>query len=350
MLAVDINKTLHWSPDTFLSANQNAPFAGLRGIGDYYTEGKLQQGLRGLRGYQVFAYDPGAMPGLGGYQVFAYDPAVSPGLGWISKNQPALGDCGCGCGGMGTCLGDDYYSSSISGLGFTMPDGGDFDISSLLPTSGGSGGGIANTMAAIAQFDPEPISGTALRIAAGATQFVASVEGFLGIGAGRREADQIVPIQNKVNYEVLAPAYSEMGQGTALNCASIATMYMAVFKAWQQWLHFLHDTQWSDGRAAQGAEATLAPYFNTILGSNAGAPGQYEKGGFEQIFEAKNCGSWLPAAGGTGMSAVAPTITTAPVYSAAGVTGLFSSASIQKYLPYALIGGALFALTRAKIF
>lgn len=349
MLATDLNKTLHWSPNTFLSPAQSAPFAGFRGMGDYFTEGKLQQGLRGLRGYQVFAYAPEISSGLGGYGVFNYDPALMPGLGWVAKKAPALGDCGCGCGGNGSCLGDDSFSSS---LGFTMPDdlgGGDFDISDLMPSPGETrGSGITDTMAMIAQFDPEPVSRTALTIAASAKNFVTGVENFFHIGAGRRTADQIVPTQNDIQHNVLEPAYAEMGQGQALNCASISTMYLSVFKSWQRWLHFLHDTHWIDPRAPQQAEATLAPYFNTILGSNGGAPGQYEKGGFEQIFEAKNCGTWVPTATQPGTGATPPVITpsTGPVTGPIYAGGVLSAQSIRQILPYALIGGAVYAISK----
>jgi hypothetical protein len=87
----------------------------------------------------------------------------------------------------------------------------------------------------------------------------------LGIGAGRREADVIVPLQNKVVATVIAPVVDYL---TAIregrvqgDCNTLKTDKIQLESGEKQWLNFLHTTQWQDGRAAVQAEATLAPYF-----------------------------------------------------------------------------------------
>lgn len=85
---------------------------------------------------------------------------------------------------------------------------------------------------------------------------------FLHIGAGRQEADQIVPYQNEVHYNVLAPI-SKALEGTP-DYYSLQSMYKTLTETESAWLRFLHETQWSDGRAAVQAEATLAPFFSGL--------------------------------------------------------------------------------------
>lgn len=91
--------------------------------------------------------------------------------------------------------------------------------------------------------------------------FLNSIGGLIGIGGGRREADQIVPVQNQVHSQVLAPTSAALQQIALLDAMQVQALYNNLVTAEQQWLAFLHNTQWSDGRAATQAEATLAPYF-----------------------------------------------------------------------------------------
>lgn len=88
-----------------------------------------------------------------------------------------------------------------------------------------------------------------------------------GIGAGRREADVVVPVQEQVTQQILAPVgdYLERVRtnqivSTCAECTNWRTQLVAVET---QWLNYLHDTEWMDGRAAQQAEATLAPIFKS---------------------------------------------------------------------------------------
>jgi len=95
-----------------------------------------------------------------------------------------------------------------------------------------------------------------------------SLENALGIGAGRREADVITPLQNRILSSFLAPAttFIEEVKGGQLTptCAQVQQWNALEVSTKTQWLNFLHNTHWTDGRAAQQAEATLQPYFTNI--------------------------------------------------------------------------------------
>lgn len=176
---------------------------------------------------------------------------------------------------------------------------------SMLRGLHGLGLNISDSLESIAAFDPEPISSTALQVGATASKVITQIESFLGIGAGRREADQIVPIQNQMHMEIIKPVYDvlEMPDKSGVSCTTLASLYQSAYAAWTKWIDFLHNTQWSDGRAAVQAENTLAPYWNTILGS------PNSPGGLEQIFNAKQCGVWRPPT----IPGAQATITVSPV-------------------------------------
>jgi len=93
------------------------------------------------------------------------------------------------------------------------------------------------------------------------------IKAIFGIGAGAREADAIVPLQNQIHTTILAPVgdYLEgVRNGTIqATCAECTTWRTQLVAAETKWLEFLHNTQWQDGRAAQQAEATLAPIFKS---------------------------------------------------------------------------------------
>jgi hypothetical protein len=92
----------------------------------------------------------------------------------------------------------------------------------------------------------------------------------LGVGAGRKEADIIVPIQNKVVSDIIAPIFAfddaVLNHNQPVDCNEARLFLSSVTSAEQQWLNYLHLTKWVDGRAAQQAEATLAPYFTKCKG------------------------------------------------------------------------------------
>jgi hypothetical protein len=103
-------------------------------------------------------------------------------------------------------------------------------------------------------------------ISAGVTAgaLVGKIEQFLGIGAGRREADQIVPFQNEVFETVLRPIIEAKDSGQALSYAQLKAMVDALDTTERAWLRFLHETDWSDGRAAVQAEDTLDDMFASV--------------------------------------------------------------------------------------
>jgi hypothetical protein len=150
---------------------------------------------------------------------------------------------------------------------------------------------ISSDLSAIAAIDPEPISSAALTIASSVGNFITNL-----FGSGRREADEIVPLQNQLFNSIIHPIYNAMATGQAMSCLSCAQMYQAGKLAYNKWINFLHTTQWSDGRAAKQAENDEAIYWNNILGTDGGAPGPYPQGGLEQIFNAKACGVWQAVA------------------------------------------------------
>lgn len=93
------------------------------------------------------------------------------------------------------------------------------------------------------------------------------IKQIFGIGAGAREADVIVPIQNQIHQQILAPVgdFLERVRTNQVNptCADCTAWRTQLVEAETKWLAYLHNTEWQDGRAAQQAEATLAPIFKS---------------------------------------------------------------------------------------
>ena len=94
------------------------------------------------------------------------------------------------------------------------------------------------------------------------------IQKIFGIGAGRREADAITPLQDQIMAQVLVPVGAFLqevrtGVNTTATCSEFQTDLAQVKAAETHWLNFLHQTQWQDGRAATNAEATLKPIFDS---------------------------------------------------------------------------------------
>jgi hypothetical protein len=94
-----------------------------------------------------------------------------------------------------------------------------------------------------------------------AGSLISRFESMLGIGAGRREADQIVPYQNEIHYNVLAPISAALDDPGGMTWEELTSGLKILTDTETAWLTWLHNTNWSDGRAAVQAEATLAPLF-----------------------------------------------------------------------------------------
>jgi len=123
----------------------------------------------------------------------------------------------------------------------------------------GMGGFGPHGMGGLGQMGQDPVSVALAAQKAG--DFINKVMDFLHIGAGRREADQIVPYQNEVANQILVPISALINSGHDYSYSQWKSLYDSLAQAETAWLQFLHNTTWSDGRAAQQAEATLAPLF-----------------------------------------------------------------------------------------
>lgn len=109
-----------------------------------------------------------------------------------------------------------------------------------------------------------------------------------GIGAGAREADVVVPVQNQLVETVIAPVsdfLTKVNTGEITpSCVQLQTWQSQIISAEKKWLDYLHKTEWQDGRAAQQAEATLAPYFTNAKQDLQKYIDQYCKGTIGGIF------------------------------------------------------------------
>lgn len=274
MLPIDKNKTIHWAPNAYLASNTAAPFAQLRGCCDNCGNGLS-----------------GAYPQYAGY----YGPPIS-GLSGLSQDWTS---------------GDEFASS--------------------LPTGGGSGDyGAGSLVQAAAAFDPEPISRAALTI-------VSKVESFFSFGSGRREADQIVPYQNEIHYNVLAPIAEAVNvpYKAQLSQSQLTTMLNALLQTKASWLSFLHNTNWSDGRAATQAEATLAFLFS-----------DQERKIRELLATAPMFGGAPQAPGVKPVYIPGSNVPQYPSTYSGTVGGGSFMATLQQYAPFLLLGAVLFAIPK----
>lgn len=120
----------------------------------------------------------------------------------------------------------------------------------------------------LGQFDPTSITAAVSALDTSITDAKSawtSLEAALGIGAGRREADIIVPVQNKIVGTVIAPVsdyLTSINNGSHIPTCNELQMWLgAITQAKKSWDNFLYNTTWQDGRAAQQAAATLQPYW-----------------------------------------------------------------------------------------
>lgn len=136
---------------------------------------------------------------------------------------------GCGCNGGGTLT---AYASAARGM-----DGGAYYLRGLGQAESVD---IQGMMTALKTFVSQ------------AKAFWNQLEEALGVGAGRREADVITPIQDKITQTILAPAV-QLAANPATRCADIQKMAGVIEYARIEFRNFLINTQWQDGRAADQA-------------------------------------------------------------------------------------------------
>ena len=128
---------------------------------------------------------------------------------------------------------------------------------------------LTNGLGGLGQVDPATIAAVQQAVVH-AKDLWNDIQRIFGIGAGHHEADAIVPLQNQITNNVLVPvgAFLEAtrtGADTSGTCTQFQTDLAQVKAAQTQWLTFLHNTQWQDGRAAAQAESDLKPIFDSQI-------------------------------------------------------------------------------------
>lgn len=184
------------------------------------------------------------------------------------------------------------------------------------------------------EFNPEPISKAAIDV-------VGAIQRFFGGGRGRMEADRIVPFQNNIHYNILAPIAEAVNAPyrDKLSSSQLGEMLEALLTTQENWLHFLHDTEWTDGRAATQAENTLVFLFDDqerklrALLQNAPYFSNVEEIPVYTIQTAPGGGQY-PGGGSTSVQRVS-TSTAGP-----------SSMSFSSVLPFLIAGVAIFMLPK----
>lgn len=104
----------------------------------------------------------------------------------------------------------------------------------------------------LGQIDPGTVVAIGQAIS-DAKHFWDDLQAALGIGAGRREADVIVPVQNKLWETVYVPGSAVFQDKVHHTCADLVTTLATVNGASAQFRNYLTTTKWLDGRAAKQA-------------------------------------------------------------------------------------------------
>jgi hypothetical protein len=192
-----------------------------------------------------------------------------------------LRGCGCGlCGGAAE-PGIGYYGRIEPGAGMR---GGKY------VTAGKGTTALVNR--GMGQIDPvTAIAGISTAITQ-AKNLYQSLLAALGIGAGAREANIIVPIQNQITNNVLVPAVN-LGESPSRTCAQMLAWQKNIQVAHDQFQAWLTNTHWADGRAAQQA----LNWLNGPLPASSTQPSWFHQvqSDFNNQFQ-RECGSVL---GGT---------------------------------------------------
>jgi hypothetical protein len=171
-------------------------------------------------------------------------------------------------------------------------------------------GPMLNGLSGLGQIDP---TGAALAIA-DAKHLWDDLVNALGIGAGRREADIIVPVQNKVfdgSVKPIVDYLTNLKNGTIQpDCTILRNDLAGLSSVETQWLNYLHATKWQDGRAATQAEATLEPWFTNTkadlqshINESCSSIGSIIPTSIGQIFTTPTGGVNWPVVAGIGIGA-----------------------------------------------
>lgn len=152
------------------------------------------------------------------------------------------------------------------GLGFTpLSDPNTFDPNALQVPSIGSGNlSLLQAVTVGANFIPGvgQVSSQAIQ---SASQFIAQFEQWFHIGAGRREADIIVPVQNDM-MNALGPITDQIRTGRNPDAYTLAALYREVWARAVSFQEFVLMKNFIDRRASGQALNTVMPYIDGSCG------------------------------------------------------------------------------------
>ena len=221
-------------------------------------------------------------------------PVVRP---FLLTHQLRNVSCCDNCASGGMAVPPDYGRlRGLHGLGFTMtPD--QFDMNSLQVPSAGSGNvSILQTAALGANFVPGvgQIASVTLTML---NTMLAKFQQWFGIGAGRREADIIVPVQNQLMNQ-LGVDTNQILTGTSTTLDQLSALYRDVWVKGVSFQEFVLMKNFTDRRASGQALNTVMPYIDGSCGYIVPIGPQATPG-------AQNCITWgsgtLGGAGTNGM-------------------------------------------------
>lgn len=171
--------------------------------------------------------------------------------------------CNCGVGrhkpGMG--LPPDY--GQLRGMGLLDPN--TYDVNNLQVPSAGTGStSVLQTMAVGGNFIPGvgQVASIALTTF---KNFLNQFESWFHIGAGRREADIIVPTQNNL-MAALGSITNQILVGQNPDLATLNSLYRQVWMMGVAFMEFVLQRQFTDRRASGQALNTVMPYIDGTCG------------------------------------------------------------------------------------
>lgn len=185
-----------------------------------------------------------------------------------------LRGCSCEDGGMavppdyGRLRGLGQYFFADSGLGFTPPepiDSGTFDIMNLqVPSVGSGNASVLQELALAANFVPGvgQIASAAIQTF---TTMLSQMESWFGIGAGRREADIIVPVQNQM-MDALGIITQQILTSQSPSVEQLILYYREVWVRAVAFQEFVLQKNFTDRRASGQALNTVMPYLDGSCG------------------------------------------------------------------------------------
>lgn len=208
-------------------------------------------------------------------QTFALPPVPRP---FLLTGQLSGPDCACHNGGLGRGLGLVPIGSDP----YPLPDGS--VLGDIVPSAGKGNISILNAISLGTSFIPGvgPFVGPMIgSIKQAVTQF----EQWLGIGAGRREADLIVPVQDNLVYVQLANITDQIRIGQNPDLQTLYDLYREVWIAGVGFVEYVLMKTFTDRRASGQALNTVMPYIDGTCGYPVPAGSQANPG-------ASNCLTW----------------------------------------------------------